>query len=75
MNALLEWTAGIDMRIALLVYLVILDAWVLSIVFRTDASGREKALWTGIVVLCPVVGCVLFYVLGPKPPLPEGGEA
>lgn len=74
MNALLEWTARLDMRLALLAYLLVLDAWVLGIVFRSEASAREKALWTGVVLLCPVVGCVLFYVLGPKPRLVERGE-
>lgn len=69
MSELLDAAAALDTRIALLVFLAALDFWVLGLVFRAPASRREKTLWTVIVVLCPVVGCVLWYVLGPKPRL------
>lgn len=71
MNAVLELAARVDTRIALLVFLLALDLWVLGLVHRADASRREKALWTVVVLACPVVGCVLWYVLGPKPRLAE----
>lgn len=69
MNAVLEAAGALDTRIALLAFLLALDLWVLGLVYRSDAARREKALWTVVVLLCPVVGCVLWYVLGPKPRL------
>lgn len=69
MNAVLEAAGALDTRIALLAFLLALDFWVLGLVYRSDAAHREKALWTVVVLLCPVVGCVLWYVLGPKPRL------
>lgn len=75
MTGLLDAAAALDMRLALLVFLLALDVWVLSLLLRAEASTREKALWAAVVLLCPVVGCVLWYVLGPTPRLvrPGGG--
>ncbi len=71
MSEILELAGRLDTRIALLVFLLALDLWVLGLVFRSESALREKALWTVVVLLCPVVGCVLWYVLGPKPRLVE----
>lgn len=74
MEALLDWAAGLDTRWVLAAYLVALDAWSIGLLVRSDGSRREKVLWSGVIVLCPIVGCVLWYVLGPKPvPGPAGG--
>lgn len=62
---------GVDNRWVLLGCLLVLDAWCVSLVFMSDAGVRERWLWTGVIVLCPVVGCILWYVLGPKPRLAE----
>ncbi len=64
-----SWPVAVDSRWVLLACLVVLDAWCVSLVFLSDAGRRERWLWTGIIVLCPVVGCILWYVLGPKPRL------
>jgi len=69
MSDLLELAAGVDTRLALAVYVAALDAWAVWYILRSDASGREKWLWIAIVVLCPILGCVLWGVLGPKPEL------
>lgn len=74
MSAILDVAEAVDMRLALLVYLVALDVWVLSLLVRSEGSRREKALWSAVVLLCPVVGCVLWYVLGPTPRLVRPGE-
>lgn len=71
--ALPEWLDTLDSRWILLVCLLLLDAWCVSLVFMSDAGRRERWLWTAVIVLCPVVGCILWYVLGPKPRLVEKG--
>lgn len=72
MEALLDAAAGIDSRWVLAVTLLLLDVWCIGLLLRSDGSVRSRLLWTGIIILCPVVGCVLWYVLGPKPDmLPE----
>lgn len=66
----------IDTRIALVVFVAAIDLWSVVLLLRSDGSGREKALWSAVILLCPIVGCVLWYVLGPKPRLvaPAAGE-
>lgn len=77
MDALLE-AAAIDSRSVLAATLLLLDAWCIGLLLRSGGSRRSKLLWAVVILLCPVVGCVLWYVLGPKPDmLPEeepGGE-
>lgn len=69
----LSWAAGLDSRWVLAAYLAALDVWSVGLLVRSDGSRREKVLWTAVIVLCPVVGCVLWYVLGPKPELGAAG--
>ena len=76
MDALLSAAAGVDSRWVLAVTLLLLDLWCIGLLLRSDGSPRSKLLWAGIIVLCPIVGCVLWYVLGPKPDmLPEEERA
>lgn len=69
MSRLLETLSGLDTRAALAVFLAAVDAWAVGLLVRSSGSRREKWLWTAVIVLCPIVGCVLWYVLGPKPKL------
>lgn len=76
MGALLDAAARVDSRWVLAVTLLLLDLWCIGLLLRSDGSARSKALWAGIILLCPIVGCVLWYVLGPKPDmLPEEERA
>ncbi len=68
-GALLEGAARLDTRWVLAACLAALDVWAVGLLVRSDGSRREKVLWTGVIVLCPIVGCVLWYVLGPQPDL------
>lgn len=65
---------AIDSRWFLLALLLALDAWAIGLVMAARASRREKTLWTLVLLLCPIVGCLLWYVLGPKPTLVKGGN-
>lgn len=69
MKELLRWADGVDSRWVLAACLAALDVWAVGLLLRSDGSRRQKVLWTGVIVLCPIVGCVLWYVLGPKPKL------
>ena len=55
------------MRWALVAYVAALDLWCIYLLARASASLRQKTLWSLVILLCPVLGCVLWYVLGPKP--------
>jgi hypothetical protein len=66
MNELLEVAARIDTRWVLVALLVALDVWAITLVVLSSASLREKVLWSSVLVLCPIVGCLFWFVLGPK---------
>jgi hypothetical protein len=69
MNELREISAAIDTRWVLVVLLLLLDLWAIGLIVRARPPLREGILWSGIVLLCPVIGCLFWYVLGPKPDL------
>lgn len=75
-SGLVEAVGSVDSRWLLLAFLGALDAWAIALVLTSRAGGREKALWVAVILLCPIVGCLLWYVLGPKPNLvrEERGE-
>ncbi|WP_423927401.1 PLDc N-terminal domain-containing protein [Candidatus Palauibacter sp.] len=66
MNAALEWAAGLDTRWMLALLLVALNLWATWLIAFSGAPGREKILWVTVIFLCPIVGPVLWFVLGPK---------
>ena len=66
---MLDFINGLDARVLLVVLLIVLDVWCMMLLWRSSADRREKWLWTGVIVLCPIVGCLFWYVLGPKPNL------
>ena len=69
MDPLLDAAARLDTRWVLAGTLALLDLWCIGLLLRSDGSLRSKLLWAGVILLCPIVGCVLWYVLGPKPDL------
>lgn len=72
MGALADLGTRLDTRWMLVVFLLVLDVWAVNLIVRSRESVREKALWSSVVILCPIVGCLLWYVHGPKPDLLEG---
>ncbi len=58
--------ADIDTRWLLTGLLMALDAWAIGMIVTAHAPRRDKLLWSGIVALCPIIGCLFWYVLGPK---------
>jgi hypothetical protein len=67
MNDLVEIAARIDLRWVLAALLLALDVWAIGLVLLSVAARREKVLWSSVIVLCPIVGCLFWFVLGPKP--------
>lgn len=67
MIELVEVVNGWDPRWVLAALLGILDAWSIGLIVKARPAFRVGLLWSAIVVLCPIVGCLFWYVLGPKP--------
>jgi len=65
-----ELLRNLDTRWVLAILLVVLDIWAVTLIWKARPPRREAVLWSGIVLLCPVVGCWFWYILGPKPILP-----
>jgi hypothetical protein len=45
---------------------LIADIWAIINVIQSSATTNQKILWVVIVVLLPVIGVVLWFLLGPK---------
>lgn len=73
MNELLAFVDAIDTRWFLVFCLAVLDAWSIGLIVRSRAPRKDRIWWSVIVVLCPIIGCLFWYTLGPKPliPLPK----
>ena len=67
MNDLLDAVALIDSRYVLIVLLLALDIWAIGMTLASEASRKEKFLWSAIVIMCPIIGCLFWFSLGPKP--------
>ncbi|MGH7540780.1 MAG: PLDc N-terminal domain-containing protein [Gemmatimonadota bacterium] len=66
MRVLAGAAAAIDHRWVLVILLAALDIWSITFVVLSGAGRREKVLWSGVILLCPIVGCLFWFVLGPK---------
>ncbi len=67
MSGLIDAIVAMDTRLMLLVFLLVLDAWAITMIVKARPPLREGLLWTAIVILCPIIGCLFWYALGPKP--------
>lgn len=46
--------------------ILVLDIWAILQVFKSSATTGAKVLWTVLIVILPLVGLILWYLLGPK---------
>ena len=67
MSEIIAWADALDKRWLLVFFLLIIDTWAIRLTLTSDASRREKLKWTVVVLLCPIIGPLFWYVLGPKP--------
>jgi len=42
------------------------DIWAIINIFQSTASNERKLLWTLVVVLLPLLGLILWFLLGPR---------
>lgn len=47
--------------------ILIADVYAVLQIAQSESSTGRKALWIAIVVVLPVLGLILWYLLGPKP--------
>lgn len=73
MSELVSVVSRLDMRWVLAGLLLALDVWCIGLVSRAGATRRDRWLWVGIILLCPMIGCMFWYVLGPKPDMLRRG--
>lgn len=48
-----------------------LDIWAIISVVRSDASGGKKILWVLLIVILPVLGLILWGIMGPRGNRPD----
>ena len=48
------------------VLVLIADVWALVNIMQSNATTGHKVLWTVVVILLPVLGFILWLLLGPK---------
>lgn len=44
----------------------VLDIWAIINIFGSSASNGRKLLWTLIVLLLPLIGLILWFLMGPR---------
>jgi hypothetical protein len=71
MKDLMDLVIRLDSRLVLAGLLTVLDAWAIGLIVRARPGLRVGLLWSAIIVLCPIIGLLFWYALGPKP-LPPG---
>jgi hypothetical protein len=45
--------------------IIILDVYVIYHVMNSSADTTRKVLWTALVLLAPIVGPIIYFLLGP----------
>jgi hypothetical protein len=48
------------------IFILILDVWVIINVMQSNATAGAKAFWIILVLLLPIIGIVLWFLLGPR---------
>lgn len=57
---------GIEVGGLLGLIILVLDVWAIVRVLGSRATNGTKVLWIVIILLLPVLGLVLWFLLGPK---------
>ncbi|MDC3743564.1 PLDc N-terminal domain-containing protein [Pseudomonas syringae pv. syringae] len=51
---------------AMLLIMLLIDAWIIYSVFRSNKSGLVKAAWAAFVLIVPIVGWATWGIAGPR---------
>ncbi|KLN60168.1 hypothetical protein WH96_13350 [Kiloniella spongiae] len=46
--------------------LLIANIWAIVKIFQSGATTGSKVLWIVLILLLPVIGLILWYLMGPK---------
>lgn len=57
---------GIEVGGILGLIILILDIWAIVKIFQSSASTGAKVLWTLLIIVLPIVGLIIWLLLGPK---------
>ncbi len=57
---------GIEVGGILGLIILILDIWAIVKIFQSSASTGAKVLWTLLIILLPILGLIIWLLLGPK---------
>jgi hypothetical protein len=68
-RARIEYSGGTMEITGLFGFLIfVADIWAVLKIIKSSASDGKKALWIAIVVVLPLVGLILWYLMGPGKP-------
>jgi len=48
------------------IVILVLDVWAILNLFKSSKPTGQKILWTVLILILPVVGLILYYLLGRK---------
>jgi hypothetical protein len=51
---------------AMLLIILLIDAWIIYSVSRSNKSGSVKVAWAALVLIVPVIGWAIWGVAGPR---------
>lgn len=57
---------GIEVSGILGLLVLILDVWAIINILGTQATPGSKLLWIVLILILPLLGVVLWYLLGPR---------
>ncbi|MBA4690844.1 MAG: PLDc_N domain-containing protein [Pseudomonas sp.] len=51
--------------------ILILDIWAIISIVRSDSTSGKKVLWVLLIVILPVLGLILWGIMGPRGNRPD----
>ncbi|EXF47397.1 hypothetical protein BAY1663_00068 [Pseudomonas sp. BAY1663] len=51
--------------------ILILDIWAIISVVRSDSATGKKVLWVLLIIILPVVGLIIWGIMGPRGNRPD----
>ncbi|MDD5579746.1 MAG: PLD nuclease N-terminal domain-containing protein [Methylobacter sp.] len=57
---------GIEVGGLLGLIILVLDIWAIVSVLKSSDSNGKKALWVVLILLMPIIGLILWWLMGPR---------
>ncbi|EHY76404.1 MULTISPECIES: PLDc N-terminal domain-containing protein [Stutzerimonas stutzeri subgroup] len=51
--------------------ILLLDIWAIISIIRSDSTSGKKVLWVLLIVLLPVLGLIIWGIMGPRGNRPD----